>query len=597
LMPYDFLINHVTIKPGFENPVYSFLKDVVVVSEFEEALDLWHQHNGCRKIVTKTGDIIASDGVMIGGSKDKLTGIYEKKLEIKDLGHRINQLDQKLENEQKTQNILETEVKNLENQIHKLTVEKNETAQSILDAEKKVFSITETLKHAGHTLEIIQLEIEKLSGEKTDLEAEISKHAAAIDRMGQEIASLESSIQTLTDQIDALSDQVNAFDQRQLDLKLQKTKLSAECENIASTLNRLKQFQEDGIKQAEQIHQDIQIKSSKKTASAGLIYEAETSLSVKRDALNDLISRLKHEEADYQSIIEKIAETDNTITGTRQTMDDIQEKIHQLELELSRYQLSRDNVVNNFLERYSDSFSQLIDIHKETVRSPDFSIEKMEAVLQDYKKKIEQIGDVNISAIESYEEQKSRHDFLIQQRDDLVKALEDLQNVIKKINRVTQKLFMEMFDKINEKFQDLFPKLFVGGTAWMELTDPTNALESGVELMIRPPGKKVSRLSLLSGGEKALSAIAFIFSLFLINPSTFCLLDEIDAPLDDANISRFNELIHIIGEASQIIMITHNKKSMEFADVLFGITMNESGVSKLVSVDIEKLTEKINAPN
>ncbi len=264
---------------------------------------------------------------------------------------------------------------------------------------------------------------------------------------------------------------------------------------------------------------------------------------------------------------------------------------------MSRYQLSRDNVVNNFLERYAESFAQLVEIHRDTVRSPDFSIENMESALQEYKKKIEQIGDVNISAIESYEEQKTRHDFLVQQRDDLVKALDDLQNVIKKINRVTQKLFMEMFDKINEQFQALFPKLFVGGSAWMELTDPVNTLESGVELMIHPPGKKVTRLSLLSGGEKALSAIAFIFSLFLINPSTFCLLDEIDAPLDDASIFRFNELLKIIGEKSQIIMITHNKKSMEFADMLFGVTMNESGVSKLVSVDIEKLSQKSAAPN
>ncbi len=590
----DLLLQHVSIKPGFENPVYALLKDIAVVNEFEEALAIWHQNNGFQKIVTRNGDVISKDGIMIGGSKDKLSGIFEKKLEIKDLERQIAHLDQVLGAEQSRLNSLETEVKDLEHQLQKWTVEKHEIAQNKLEAEKKLFSVSESLKHAERQLEIIILEKQKLSGEKTDIETELSKHALTIENLSREIATLEASIKTISSQIDGLSEQVTSFNQRQLDLKLEKTKLGAERENIIATLNRLRQFQQDGAKQAEQIKQDIEIKKSKRTATAGLIYEFELMLAGKKEALNVLSEELKNQEASYQSIIQKISETDQSISGARQAMDDISEKIHQLELELARYQLSRDNVIHNFLERYSDSFQHLVEAYRETVRSPDFSIEAMESALQEFKKKIEQMGDVNMGAIESYEEQKSRHDFLVQHRDDLIKALDDLQNVIKKINRVTQKLFMEMFDKINEKFQDLFPRLFLGGTAWLELTDPDNPLESGVELMIHPPGKKVSRLSLLSGGEKALSAIAFIFSLFLINPSSFCLLDEIDAPLDDANITRFNELLKIIGENSQIIMITHNKRSMEFADMLFGITMSESGVSKLVSVDIDKLVQDKN---
>ena len=156
---------------------------------------------------------------------------------------------------------------------------------------------------------------------------------------------------------------------------------------------------------------------------------------------------------------------------------------------------------------------------------------------------------------------------------------------------------MEMFHNINEQFKTMFPKLFPGGSAWLELTQPNAPLETGVELMIHPPGKKVTRLSLLSGGEKALSAIAFIFSIFLINPASYCLLDEIDAPLDEANTNRFNELLKIIGEKSQIIMISHNKRSMEFSDMLFGVTMGESGVSKLVSVDIEQLSRHPHSQN
>jgi chromosome segregation protein len=198
------------------------------------------------------------------------------------------------------------------------------------------------------------------------------------------------------------------------------------------------------------------------------------------------------------------------------------------------------------------------------------------------------MGEVNLGAIEACQAQKQRYDFLSGHRDDLVEALGDLENVIRKINKITKKLFTETFEAVNAQFSSLFPKLFNGGSAWLELTEPEKPMETGVELMIHPPGKKVTRLSLLSGGEKALSAIAFIFSIFFLNPAAFCLLDEIDAPLDDVNVERFNELLRIVGENTQIIMISHNRKTMEFSDMLFGVTMAGSGISRVISVNIQE---------
>jgi chromosome segregation protein len=216
------------------------------------------------------------------------------------------------------------------------------------------------------------------------------------------------------------------------------------------------------------------------------------------------------------------------------------------------------------------------------------TIEEIEAELSRCKEKLSKLVDVNLGAIKEYEQLKDRYEFLDTQRSDLVKAIEDLHRVIKKINKITQQRFLETFNQINDKLKEVFPRLFDGGEAKLVLTDPSKLLESGVEMLIHPPGKKVTRLSLLSGGEKALSAIAFIFSIFLLKPASFCLLDEIDAPLDDANIFRFNDLLKIIGENSQIIMITHNKRSMEFADTLLGITMEQKGISKIVSVNFQK---------
>jgi chromosome segregation protein len=207
--------------------------------------------------------------------------------------------------------------------------------------------------------------------------------------------------------------------------------------------------------------------------------------------------------------------------------------------------------------------------------------------LAECRKKIAAIGDVNMGAIREYAELKERHEFLLGQQSDLVEAVDDLHEVIRKINKISQEKFLATFDQVNEKLNEVFPRLFDGGTARLELTEPEKPLETGVEFMVHPPGKKLTRLSLLSGGEKALAAIAFVFSIFLIKPASFCIMDEIDAPLDEANVYRFNDLLRIIGEQSQIVMITHKKKSMEFADTLLGITMEKKGISKVVSVNLE----------
>jgi chromosome segregation protein len=193
---------------------------------------------------------------------------------------------------------------------------------------------------------------------------------------------------------------------------------------------------------------------------------------------------------------------------------------------------------------------------------------------------------VNLLAIEEYEECRVRLDFLTEQEADLVQSLEALDQAIKKINRTSRKRFAATFEAVNQKFKEIFATLFGGGRAEMILTDESNLLETGVDIIVQPPGKKLQNVSLLSGGEKALTSVALIFSLFLINPSPFCMMDEVDAPLDDANIGRFNNMIQELAKRFQIILVTHNKRTMEIADTLYGVTMEEPGTSKIVSVKL-----------
>ena len=200
------------------------------------------------------------------------------------------------------------------------------------------------------------------------------------------------------------------------------------------------------------------------------------------------------------------------------------------------------------------------------------------------RQRVASMGEVNVAALSEVAELEERQCFLDTQRGDLERALDDLRKTITQLNRTSRSRFRETFERVDQTFREVFPKLFHGGKASLRLSDEQHPLDSGVEIVVQPPGKRVGSLDLLSGGEKALTAVSLIFALFLIKPSPFCFLDEVDAPLDDANINRFNAMVREMSGTSQFILITHNKRTMEVAETLYGITMEEPGVSKVVSV-------------
>jgi len=200
---------------------------------------------------------------------------------------------------------------------------------------------------------------------------------------------------------------------------------------------------------------------------------------------------------------------------------------------------------------------------------------------------IERMGEINLTAIEESEELQKRYDFLTTQKADLESAIGELETAIERINRTSRRRFRETFDAVNAQFEAVFPRMFGGGRASLVLTDESDMLETGIEIVANPPGKKVSQnIELLSGGEKALTAVSLLFAIFLVKPSPFCVLDEVDAPLDEANVGRFNQVVREMTDRSQFILITHNRRTMEIADRLCGITMEEPGVSRLVAVNL-----------
>jgi len=306
----------------------------------------------------------------------------------------------------------------------------------------------------------------------------------------------------------------------------------------------------------------------------------EEALVSSRSELRKLEERLQSDRQKYRAVSMQLAEIGETIKELRPVGEACQQEKSGIQLSLAEKRLELQHLAASLREKY--------DIELDTLSVDSFENDPSKAELvneiDDLRGRLERMGEVNLAAIGEYEELTARFKFMSQQKEDLEKSIADLQQTIVKLNRVCRLRFKESFEAINEKFEVIFPRLFRGGKAKLMLTDENDYLETGVDIVVQPPGKRLQSITLLSGGEKALTAVSLLFAIFLTKPSPFCFLDEVDAPLDDANIDRFTELIRELSEHSQFVLVTHNKKSMQAAEVLYGITMAEPGVSKVVSV-------------
>lgn len=588
------LLNHVFVKPGFEKTVEILLGHVVVAQDINEALNIFNSNGAFQAVVTKNGEIISHNGTVAGGSSNSFSGILAKKNEIKELEKQISGIEHNIEEARIVQKALESELKSAEIAMQKLKEREHRARQDENEAEKFLYKTSEELKHAKRHYEIVQLEQEQLMGEESDIDEEIAKYNEALLKVENEVSQAREEVNVISGKIETASAELADYDKKIVDLKLNLTSLNAKFENGNNSLNRLKEFHHDGIRQMETTEREIIEKANKIEASKQKIGENEKTLSEMYEKAKIVGMALKNNEDDYNAIDVRQKEHDDLITSVKNEREQTLEKLRLLENEQSQRRIQTENIAKRFEDRYQITLYEartdcepLEDISASTVK-------EMEEELERSRRKSGDFTDVNLGAIKEYEELEERFNFLEKQREDLVKAIEDLHKVIKKINKISQERFLETFNEVNKKIGEVFPSLFEGGSASLILTEPDKPLETGVEYMIHPPGKKLTRMSLMSGGEKALSAIAFIFAIFLLKPASFCIMDEIDAPLDESNVYRFNNLLKIIGEKSQIVMITHNKKSMEFADMLFGITMEHMGVSKIVSVNLERRDAIIN---
>jgi len=451
----------------------------------------------------------------------------------------------------------------------------------ILSAEKEMDAKTLEKSRLLSNQEQLVEQREQLQKSRTSFEAKITELSKTEAENHEKHLVIQAEIQELKSVIDAVKLDKEEYTEELQVLKINLASLEEKKKNNLLMQERL----EDDLQQRKEQQADINLRfletKDKKELIRTSVAESNAALPNQLKLLGDVETQLKKVNDKIETDRNRFAETQASIVKEQKKKSALMEKNHKLDIRLAQLTQEAKNIADNLYAEDQIAPEELI----ETFDVKQFDIDAEAEAMVLLKKAIGGMDDVNLAAKKEYDILKERLDFLTTQSADLEHSINALEDSISKINQESRRRFREAFNLINQHFSKLFPQLFGGGEAYLELTDDSDLLESGVEIIARAPGKKLQNMTLLSGGEKALTAIALVFSVFQIKPSPFCLLDEVDAPLDEANNERFNRHVKLLTENSQFVIITHNKKTMEIGDALFGVTMEEPGISKIVSVD------------
>jgi len=575
------LLDKVSVKDGFKEIAEYLLGDVVMVRDLKSGLDLWNRNGFVCTLVTPEGEVIDSMGVVTGGSLESLEGsLLSQRRQMKELEGLLAILEAELKGEQQEavnlrQQTTQTETRKaaLIEEGHRLAMERIRLEHDLLQADQEIGRLEETLRMLGQ-------EQGELSTTLRSLAEEIEKCQTEIAGRRQERTEREKLLAEQQEQLSRLTKDSERLEKEVTESRIRGAALGERKENAHLNLgNRIRLEQEISGQICSRESEIVQTNQKMEQLGAAVL-ATENSLEEGKRALAELAERLDRERQKYREIARQLTEMDEAVKELRPRMAAAQEEKNQVQLLLAEKRLNLQHLFDGIREKYD------VDLKEAPGDGLPGGIsgEELLAEIEELRDRLERMGEVNLAAIGEFEELNSRYQFLTRQKQDLEGSMADLQRTIVKLNRICRLRFKESFEEINQRFEEIFPRLFRGGKARLVLTDDNDYLETGVDIVAQPPGKKLQSITLLSGGEKALTAVSLLFAIFLTKPSPFCFLDEVDAPLDDANIDRFNEMVKEMSQTSQFILITHNKRTMQAAEVLYGITMAEPGVSKVVSV-------------
>ncbi len=557
------------------------LGSVRIANDLPQALALRSKLAAHESVITPDGIWLGFNWLRVVRNVDEKSGVLEREQELKKLADEVEQLASRIET-------LHTELTSGREQLKTLEQQRESQQRELNEVNRKVAGVQARLSGAKARQEQIQqrtrqivTELEELarqatgnSKEQQSTRTRLNESLALMETLAAQREQLTARREQLQQTLQQCRDQARQDRETTHDIKLKLQTLHTELASTRQAVERIEQQRVQFSTRRDELQQALQ---EGDTPLEKMTAELEQVLA-KRSSIEQEMGEARRQ---VETIEHHIRELDSTRSRIEQEIEQMRSAVEQARMTWQDLKTRRQTQQEQ-LEEAGHNLTALFETMPEEADEQEWQTR-----LATLEQKISRLGPINLAAIEEYQQSEERKNYLDAQNDDLTKALETLESAIRKIDRETRSRFRDTFEKVNSGFQEMFPRLFGGGKASLELTGD-DLLDTGITVMAHPPGKRNSTIHLLSGGEKALTAVALVFSIFHLNPAPFCMLDEVDAPLDDANVGRFCDLVREMSDKTQFIFITHNKITMELSQQLNGITMKEPGVSRLVAVDIDE---------
>jgi chromosome segregation protein len=569
------------------------LGDVLVVESLEVARELHESGQTQHMLVTRDGQVIYADGRLSGGDgEDAGAHLIEVKREMRELGDQVAQLDSEMSAAVSRHGSLRSAIAQRQAALEATRSDAHDKEIALVKAEKDLRRAEESERAAQSRVDSLSREADELatvlggeSEEEMQGRAERSEAEGEKQRAEAEVVAADEVYRARRAAVEEQATVVT-------ECRVRAAQATQKLQSDRAVVERLRRSMEELEDRSQRLRNELdELAEKQREAQAGVEQDRSVLAEHTSEAMTAQ-AELSEVRAQFDAARQAVTEQEHALRDVRSAIENDVQTAGDLTVKEREVGMAIAHLLDGVFQKHRlDVRLQLIDYHDRAL--PD---ENLRTRIDELTSIVERMGEINLTAIEEYEERNQRHEYLVAQKDDLEKALSQLDQAIRQMNRESRKLFRETFDEVNARFQQMFPRMFGGGRAELRLTDTENLLETGIDIIAMPPGKKLTSIELMSGGEKALTAVALIFAIFQYKPSPFCLLDEVDAPLDEANIGRYCEMIRAMTGRSQFIVISHSKTTMEAADVLYGVTMETPGVSKIVSVELRDRSESRRAP-
>ncbi len=578
------VVNHVTARtPGL---LHDLLDQVAVVEHLDQAEALWRRNGVVATYVTPAGEVLSPTGRLRGGSEGAALpqSLLTRKRQLRELEDEVRRLTDTVEVEQGTVAALSAEVATLRARLGGLDQSVQARRAERLASEKDLEQSVREHERAHRHVETIGAESRQVAGEAAETDALLAQLGQHVETAAAAESRHEAVMATVRAAIAAAQETDSALGSRLTAGRVELASIAERTEALRRELGRLDEMEADFSARIEQGRQRLGQLGERRTWLAGERERTDAAareVAAERDRRED---EARQAGESHQTLVDDLRAVEDEARGVHGEANRLVGAIHEIELKATEGRVRREELAQEAYRTYGVEAAALGDLH-----DPTRDLVSVRERLTELDERLEAIGPVNLVADEEYRELDERLTFLRTQHDDLTASIKDLDKALRGMTRTAQDRFAQAFEEVNGHFGRIFARLFEGGRAELRLVEAEeggDALDTGVELMAQPRGKRLQAVSLMSGGERALTGLALLFAIFYFRPSPFCVLDEVDAPLDDANIHRFLRVLRELTSQTQFLVITHNRKTMEAADILYGVTMEEPGLSKLVSVNL-----------